>query len=130
MNMEDQYWPVSLLCSRVFVNCQLAGRAYHRLLQYLLNNTIKGKSPATRICWRRGISSQSKQHMVSPVRKRVPFRPKCSLILRRCDIKLFVLLSSFLSNMSFSFCKNNTTYHKVKVIPVIFMLIMCHTIGE
>lgn len=67
--------------------------------------------PATLMCCSRGINSQSKQHMVSPVRKRVPLRPKCSSILRRWAIREEDLgslsLSFAFSNSSLSFCETN-----------------------
>jgi len=72
--------------------------------------------PATLMCCSRGINSQSKQHMVSPVRKRVPLRPRCSSILRRCAISdedLGSLSLSFAFNSSsLSFCneRNRQNY--------------------
>ena len=59
--------------------------------------------PATRICCRRGISSQSKQQRVSPVRNRFPRLPKCSSIFLNCDSRAFFEASSFFRSISLNF---------------------------
>lgn len=63
----------------------------HKVLTYTAVNQIyqtngkwqydKEYTPATRMCCKRGINSQSKQHRVSPVRNRWPLLPRCSSIL-------------------------------------------------
>lgn len=67
----------------------------------------RGHLPATRMCCRRVISSQSKQHSVSPVRKRVFRVSRCWLILLNRFIKLVLLaeLGSFFASISLNFCK-------------------------
>lgn len=59
--------------------------------------------PATRICCKRGMSSQSKQHIVSPVKNRVPLLAKWSLIFRKWANNALFFCSSFFTNTSFSF---------------------------
>lgn len=58
------------------------------------------------MCWSRGISSQSKQHIVSPVRNRVPLRPRCSSILRKCAIR-----DDDFGSLSLSFAFNNNSFN-------------------
>lgn len=59
--------------------------------------------PATRMCWSRGISSQSKQHIVSPVKKRVALCAKWSLIFVKWPNKALFFVSSFFTNINFNF---------------------------
>lgn len=58
--------------------------------------------PATRMCWRRGINSQSKQHIVSPVRNRVFRWAKWSLIFFKWLNNELFLFSSFLTSINFN----------------------------
>lgn len=70
--------------------------------------------PARRMCWSLGISSQSKQHISSPVKNRIPLLPKCSSITFKLVKRLFLETSSRLVNINLNFYIKNIQNQLIK----------------